>query len=170
MADNARMLVAVLSLSAAGLVGIATHEGYTDKAIRPVPGDKVTFGFGSTTRPDGSPVQDGDTTTPPKALAQALRNIEVKEAALRKCLDGRLTQGEYDAYVDLAYSVGPTAVCRSSIPAKVAAERYAEACRTILDFKWVQGRDCSLPANRKFCGGIPVRRQAMYRVCMGEAE
>ena len=46
--------LAALSLSAAGLVGIALHEGYSDKAIIPVPGDKPTIGFGSTTRADGS--------------------------------------------------------------------------------------------------------------------
>lgn len=170
MASNARLMIAALSLSAAGLVGITLQEGYTDKAIRPVPNDPPTYGFGSTTRQNGEPVQMTDAITPPKALVLALRDIEVNESVLKRCFTGQLTQGEYDAYVDLAYNVGPNAVCRSSIPAKVAVEHYRAACMTILDFKKVQGRDCSLPANQRFCGGVWTRRQKMTRLCLGEPE
>ncbi|WP_297832981.1 hypothetical protein [Thermomonas sp.] len=56
--------MAALTLSAAALVGIVLHEGYTDRAVIPVKGDVPTIGFGTTTD-----VKIGDTTTPPKALA-----------------------------------------------------------------------------------------------------
>ena len=62
-----RRTVAALTLSAAALVGIVLHEGYTDRAVIPVKGDVPTIGFGTT-----SGVKLGDTTTPPKALARAL--------------------------------------------------------------------------------------------------
>ena len=44
-----RRTVAGLSLSAAALVGILLHEGYTDRAVIPVNGDVPTIGFGATT-------------------------------------------------------------------------------------------------------------------------
>lgn len=164
-----RIWIAALALSATGLVGIVGHEGYTDKAVQPVKNDKWTYGHGSTTRPDGKPVQPGDKITPPQALQLAVRDIAIKEKALRACFgDVKLTQGEYDAYVDLAYNVGAGAVCRSSIPQKVKRGEYAAACRTILDFKKVQGRDCSLPQNKKFCGGVWTRRLDKYKQCMGD--
>ena len=56
-----RRTVAALTLSAAALVGIVLHEGYTDRAVIPVKGDVPTIGFGTT-----SGVKIGDTTTPPK--------------------------------------------------------------------------------------------------------
>jgi lysozyme len=168
--NGARVLIGTLSISAIGFAaGIVAWEGYTDKAIQPVPGDAPTYGFGSTVRADGKPVRMGDTITPPAALQLAVRDVTAKEGAIKKCLEGvTLFQHEYDAFVSLAYNVGPAAVCGSSIPAKLKAGEYEAACRTILDFKKVQKRDCSLPENKTFCGGVWTRRQADYRMCLGE--
>ncbi len=161
-----RIAIAALSLSAAGLIGIVGLEGYTDGAVQPVPGDAWTNGFGSTTDETGKPLRPGERTTPVRALQRAGRDVSTKESALRQCISADLYQHEYDAFVDLAYNVGPAAVCRSSIPRKLAAGDYVAACRTILDFKKVQGRDCSLPENTRFCGGVWVRRQQMAQLCL----
>ncbi|WP_149425242.1 glycoside hydrolase family protein [Oryzomicrobium terrae] len=161
------MLILGLSLSAAGLVATVSNEGYTDTAVIPVKGDVPTNGFGSTRREDGSPVQLGDRTTPPRAIRRAMRDMREFEGSLKKCMgDVELFQHEYDAYVDLAYNVGGAAVCKSSIPRKLQAEQYEAACRTILDFRKAQGRDCSLPENRRICGGIWTRRQEMAHLCL----
>ena len=69
LSPRARTAVAGLALSAATLVGLALSEGYTDKAVIPVPGDRPTKGFGATFNPDGSAVRLGDTTTPPRATS-----------------------------------------------------------------------------------------------------
>ncbi|MDR1889624.1 MAG: glycoside hydrolase family protein [Zoogloeaceae bacterium] len=165
----ARALVATLSLSAVGLTGIVAWEGYTNEAIRPVKGDVPTYGFGSTVKADGAPVSMGDRITPPAALALAARDIAIKEGALKTCMgDVPLSQNEYDAIVSLAYNVGPAAVCKSSLPGKFRAGDNKAGCKTILDFKKVQGRDCSLPENKRFCGGVWTRRQAEYRLCVSE--
>ena len=68
-----RLPIAALALSAAGYVGIVGHEGYTDGAVRPLPTDVPTYGFGSTIGPDGQPVKMGDRITPPAAVALSLR-------------------------------------------------------------------------------------------------
>jgi lysozyme len=48
MSERARIAIAALTLSAAGLIGIATSEGWEPVAKPPVPGDVPTGGFGST--------------------------------------------------------------------------------------------------------------------------
>lgn len=168
MGVKTRIAIGALAFSAAGLVALVGDEGYIPVARRPVPGDPPTVGFGNTRHADGSPVRPGETITPPSAVRLAARDISAKESVLKSCITGTLTQGEYDAYVRLAYNVGASAVCRSSIPKKIAAGEYAAACKTILDFRRVQGRDCSLPVNARFCGGVWLRRQEEYRWCMGE--
>ena len=73
-----RLLPALLALSAVAFAGITLDEGFSGKASPPVKGDKPTYGFGSTMRPDGSPVRSGDTITPPAAIQLSLRQAEVK--------------------------------------------------------------------------------------------
>lgn len=150
-----RIAIAALSLSAAGLVGITLHEGYSPVAYIPVPGDVPTIGFGST-----GGVRMGDTITPPKAVERALRDVQKYEGALRECVKVPLAQGEYDAYVSLAYNVGPRAFCSSTLVRKLNDGDYAGACQEILRWTRFQGRE--LP-------GLVARRQAEYRQCRGEA-
>lgn len=126
-----RIVIAALSLSAAGFVGIALNEGYTDKAVIPIPGDVPTLGFGTT-----GGVKLGDKTTPPAALARALQDVNKFEGALKKCVRVPLHQYEYDAYVDFAYNVGPTKFCGSTLVKKLNAGDYAGACAEIS--RWVK--------------------------------
>jgi lysozyme len=159
-----RRTVAGLSLSAAALVGILLHEGYTDRAVIPVKGDVPTIGFGATTG-----VKPGDTTTPPKALARALTDVQKFEGALKQCVTVPLAQHEYDALVSFSYNVGSHAFCRSTLVKILNAEDYAGACSELLRWRFFQGKDCALPANARLCGGLAKRREAEYRQCIGEA-
>lgn len=72
--SSIRSALTALALSASGLVGIALQEGYSDTAIIPVQGDVPTIGFGTT-----QGVKLGDKTTPPKALARALKDVKYKQ-------------------------------------------------------------------------------------------
>lgn len=167
MSHGPRMTVAIMVLSAAGLVSIATHEGYTDAAVIPLPGDVPTVGFGTTRRPDGSPVRIGDRTTPPQALARTLRDVRQFEGALRQCVTAPLHQHEYDAYVGLAYNIGAPDFCGSTLVRRLNALDYSGACAEILRWKRYKGHDCSAPENARLCGGLWTRRKAEYRQCMG---
>jgi len=164
-----RRTVTALTLSAAALVGIVLHEGYTDRAVIPVQGDVPTLGFGSTTQSDGTPVKRGDTTTPPQALARALRDIQQFEGALKQCVTVPLAQHEYDALVSFSYNVGSGAFCQSTLVKKLNAGDYAGACAELLRWRFFQGKDCAQPANRRRCGGLATRREAEYRQCLGDA-
>lgn len=160
-----RSLIAVLVLSAAGLVGIAVDEGYTQKAVAdPVKGVAVpTVGFGST---DG--VRMGDSITPQAALQRTMREVKSFESAIKRCVHVPLFQHEYDAYVNLAYNIGPGAFCGSTIVKRLNAGDYSGACDAILNWRRVGDVDCSLPGN-KSCRGLWERRQRTRRQCLGEA-
>lgn len=151
-----RRLIATISLSAAALVGIVASEGYTDRAVIPVPGDVPTIGFGTT---EG--VKMGDATTPPKALARALQDVGRYEGALKLCVKVPLHQHEYDAYVSLAYNIGSRAFCGSTLARKLNEGDYPGACREILRWDRFKGQPLR---------GLTTRREREYRQCIGEAE
>jgi lysozyme len=165
MNSRARITIAALSLSAAGLVGIAVREGYTDAAIIPTKGDVPTYGFGMTTRPDGTPVQLGDRTTPVRALMDTASKLDTMyEASVRRCVKVPLHQAEYDVYVSMAYNIGTSAFCGSSIVKRANAQDYTGACEAILMWKMYQGIDCSKP--NKVCAGLWKDRLRDHGKCM----
>jgi len=153
--NNGRIAVASVVITAAALVGIAEYEGYTDNAIQPIPGDSWTYGFGET-----KGVKQGDKTTPVRALVQLLDSAEEHAEGVKKCLSGtQLYQHEFDAYLSLAYNIGVGGFCKSSIPVKIKAGQYLEACKTILLYNRAQG---------KVIKGLVIRREKEYRTCIGE--
>ena len=164
MTDN-RLWLAALFLSAAGLVGIAVDEGYSSKAYPdPAKGTAVpTIGFGTT-----AGVQMGDTTTPVKALVRKLADVQQFEGALKACVTAPLHQHEYDAYVNLAYNIGPAAFCKSTLVKRLNTLDYSGACEAILMWRRVGGTDCSEPGNRT-CPGLWARRLRLQALCHGGA-
>ena len=146
-----RSAIAALALSAAGLVGIALHEGYSDRAITPVKGDVPTIGFGTT---EG--VKLGDTITPQAAVSRALADVSRFEGALKRCVKVPLTQGEYDAYLSLSYNIGAGAVCGSTLVRKLNAGDYADACEQVLAWDKAGGRRVA---------GLTARRKREYAQC-----
>ena len=165
MANLKRSHIAGLSLSAAALVALVSHEGYTDKAVIPVKGDVPTVGFGSTFRDDGTPVRMGDAVTPVQALRRSLAHIQRDETGLKKCVTGALNQIEYDVLVNFAYQYGVAATCKSSMVRHINAGRYPEACDAYARYRFVGQRDCSLPENRRVCGGVWTRSLSRQADC-----
>jgi lysozyme len=148
-----RTKIATLTLSAAALVGIALHEGYRDTAYTPVPGDVHTIGFGTT---DG--VKPGDKITPPQALARALTDIQKFEGAIKRCVTVPLHQFEYDAYTSLAYNIGSTAFCGSTLVKRLNAQDYPGACAEILRWDRFKGQPLA---------GLTKRRKQENAQCLG---
>lgn len=159
MEKKTRTSLSLLGASAALLVALATHEGYTDKAIIPVAGDRLTVGFGSTFRDDGKPVQMGDTITPVKALQRSLAHLQKDEAGIKSCVTAPLYQSEYDAYLSLAYNIGVPAFCKSTLVKKLNAGDHAGACSEIL--KWDKFRGAPLR-------GLTIRRKKEYEQCVSQ--
>lgn len=161
-----RVAVAVLSLSAAGYGATVAYEQYSESAIIPTRGDRPTVGLGSTFREDGSPVELGDRITPPKAIARSLAHIAKNEAGLKKCVTGAMSQVEYDILVDFTYQYGVAVACKSSMVRAINAGDYTAACEAYILYKRAGGRDCSLPENRRICGGVWTRSLERRAKCM----
>lgn len=142
-----------LYLSAAVLVGIALEEGFTSKAVIPVPGDVPTIGFGTT---EG--VKRGDVITPERALVRLLQDADKFSEGVKKCASVPLYQYEFDAYVSLSYNIGTGAFCNSTLVKKLKTYDYEGACKEILRWDKFKGEPLK---------GLTHRRQREYKLCMG---
>ena len=102
--NTTRNTILTLAVSAVGLVGIATFEGYRGDAYRDSVG-VPTIGYGET-----SGVKMGQKTTPERALVQLLVSAEKHAKGVRKCVTVPLYQHEFDAYVSLTSVANETSV------------------------------------------------------------
>ena len=150
--NKTRITVAALAVSAAALVGIATHEGYRGEAYKDAVGIP-TIGYGET-----AGVKMGDKTTPERALVQLLESTEKHADAIRQCIHVPLYQHEFDAYISLAYNIGTGAFCKSTLVKKLNQGDYTGACNEIR--RWNKAGGKVLP-------GLVKRREAEYEMCMG---
>jgi lysozyme len=148
-----RLAIAVLSLSASTLVGIALHEGYRDAAYTPVKGDVPTIGFGTT-----QGVKPGDKITVERALIRLLADASKFEQAVKRCAPVPMHPHEFSAFVSLTYNIGEGAFCRSTLARKLNAGDYTGACAEIL--RWDKFKGQALP-------GLTKRRQQEYAQCIG---
>lgn len=164
--NKARVVVAALTLSAAGLIGIVSSESYVGEAMVPTQGDRPTLGFGSTFHADGTPVKMGEKITPVRALVTAQTHLAREENIFRESLPGvALSQAEYDLYVDWVYQYGTGNWMQSSMRRNLIAGNYVAACDALLMWRRAGGFDCSTPGNKR-CWGVWARQQERHRACM----
>ena len=147
-----RVKIASLALSASALVGLAVFEGYSPTTYLDIVGIP-TIGFGTTEN-----VRPGQKTDPVAALQRKLSDIQKFEGALKTCVKVPLHQYEYDAYLQLAYNIGPGNFCSSTLVKKLNAEDYKGACQEIL--RWNR-------AGGKVVRGLSKRREQEYKLCIG---
>ncbi len=141
------------------------HEGYTDRAVIPVKGDVPTIGFGTTTG-----VKLGDTTTPPKALARALTDVQQFEGALKQCVTVPLAQHEYDALVELLLQrrqprVLPVHAGQKTQRSRTTRERVPSCCAGASS----RVRTARCPPTRGCAAGWLHGEKLNTRQCIGEA-
>ncbi|HEM8163550.1 TPA: lysozyme [Acinetobacter baumannii] len=167
MSNKTKYIAAFLAASAAFFVGVKNDEGFTSKPVIPVKGDRPTQGHGSTFKPDGSPVK---MTDPPITRATAdkwLRNdVAKREVAFKDSLKGvKLSQTEYDLYLDFTYQYGIGAWSGSSMLKNLKIGNYKAACESLLKWKYVAKRDCSIRSNG--CYGVWTRQLERHAKCIG---
>jgi lysozyme len=151
---------AIGSIATAGVVSlIISFEGFSTSAYIPVKGDVPTIGYGQTYYADGQRVMLGDVITEQVARQQLTELVErdfIRQVA--RCVSVPLTQGEFSAYVSLAYNIGTTAFCGSTLVKKLNAGDYTGACSQILRWNKSGGR---------VLRGLQNRRFEEYKLCMG---
>ena len=173
--SKVRIAVAALALSFAGFIGIATHESYTDTAVIPTKGDRPTYGFGSTIKKDGTPVRMGDRTDPVRALHVVKAHLDREESAFRESLPGvKLTQGEYDLYMDFTYQYGIGNWRKPQSPRTwLLRGDYSGACDALLNWRYAAKYDCSTTINgqpNKRCWGVWERQKQRHATCLAEQQ
>jgi lysozyme len=156
-----RTLITGMGASAIAVALIVGFEGYSGKAYDDGVGIQ-TVGFGSTHHEDGAPIKPGDTVTPQRAVVMLAHDADAIARELAACIgEVPLHKHEWDAFVSWAYNVGSAAACRSTLVRKLKQQPpdYEGACRELL--KWTRAGGRELP-------GLVRRRQAEFRLCMGQ--
>lgn len=166
MNTRARIAVGLLTVSLGGFSAWQAHEGFTDHAVIPTKGDVPTIGHGSTRYEDGRPVQMGDTITRARAEILARNLMTQDEKQFAASLPGvKLHQEEFDLYLDFTGQYGIGTWRRSSMRSKLLAGQYAQACASLLKYRYAAGYDCSTPGNKR-CPGVWTRQLKRYNQCM----
>ena len=174
MANNNVKRIAAASFVVAGLVAtqLIPEEGFEPVARPPIPGDRCTYGYGSTYHLDGTPVKCGEGISRQAAASLLAATVRDKyEAGINACAgDIPMLPREKAILVRLAYQNGVAGVCGYSIIDHFRAGDYEAGCRSILTIDYLQGRHCSRPENRHRkdgCNGLMNRREKQMRQCLG---
>lgn len=129
--------------------------GYLDLVKVPTACDGLT----------GPDIKAGMRFTPAQCTARLQDALVVHAQGVMACTPGlALPKLRRDnvriAAVSLAYNVGVSAYCRSSIPAKINAGQIRAACDTFLSFNRAGGRVVT---------GLTARRQRERAICLKDA-
>jgi GH24 family phage-related lysozyme (muramidase) len=180
MQNKTKLFVAGSTVAAALLSGVfitgpsedqiqntMAKEGFTSKPIIPVKGDVPTIGPGITVYPDGTKVK---MTDPPITRKQGLELLKAhmnKDAQHfnKTLINVPISQIEYDQYLDFTYQFGTDAWSGSSMLRNLKQGKYKAACDSLLKWKYVAKRDCSIRKNG--CYGVWTRQLERHSKCMG---
>lgn len=166
MSNKTKYLAYGLAASAAFFTSLEIHEGYSAKPYKDT-GGVVTQGIGSTVKPNGQQIKMADPPITRKTAQEwAKAHVAKDEIAFRNSLNGvKLSQVEYDTYLDFTYNFGQSNWNQSSMLRNLKAGRYVQACKSLLKWKYVAKKDCSVRSNN--CWGVWVRQQERYSKCIG---
>ncbi len=162
----------VTALTIISLGGVAFTAGYEGFRANPYydTGKVVTIGYGSTVKPDGSKVKITDPPIDKKTGMEYLRIHMNKDAQrFNKSLQGvKLSQDEYDLYMDFTYQFGTGAWSGSSMLRYLKAGKYVQACKSLEPWRFsrVKGVKVDCRINRG-CTGVWTRQKARIDKCLG---
>lgn len=165
MSNKIKYGTAALVASSAFFASLIGFEGYKPKPYLDS-GNVPTIGIGSTTYEDGTKVTMKDKPiTQKRAIEISKAHVAKDEVAFRKSLTGvKLSQAEYDSHMDFVYNFGISNWNKSSMLKNLRSGNYVSACKSLLKYKYVNKRDCSIKSNN--CYGVWVRQLYRYEKCM----
>lgn len=154
MAPNPRVLAFVAGgvLTVTGAL-VANYEGYVPRAYKDVVGI-TTACYGHT----GSDVKMGQTYTKAECVKLLTEDLYEAAAAVEQCAKGPLTNNQKAATISLAYNIGGTAFCRSSLVRLLNAGEPAT--------KWCPEFNKWTYANGIRWNGLVKRRHDEYVLCL----
>lgn len=168
MSSKNKVVVGMLTASLTFIGGVKLNEGFTSKPTIPTKGDVPTIGHGTTKYPNGVAVTMYDKPITRETADYYLRHhVNKTEQRLKASIPGvPLSQTEFDVYLDFIYQYGIGTFNRSSIRTNLLDGQYKEACRSLLQYRYVSHRDCKIRSNN--CYGVYTRQLARYQKCIGE--
>lgn len=166
MINKQRIFIGALTASLTFIGGIKGYEGFTSKPVIPTKGDVPTIGHGTTVYPNGKKVTLKDKPITRETAHYYLANhVNAIDAELKKSLGNvKLTQNEFEAYLDFAYQYGVPTFNKSSMHRLLKNGQYTKACNAMLRYHYVSGRDCSIRKNN--CYGVWTRQQERVKKCL----
>lgn len=165
MSNKTKYVVASLVVSATFFMSLIGYEGYSSKPYLDS-GKVATIGIGSTKYENGSTVKMTDKPiTKERAIQISKAHISKDEVAFRKSLQGvKLTQTEYDVYLDFVYNFGQSNWNQSSMRRLLLQNKPRQACDALLKWKYVAKHDCSIRSNG--CYGVWTRQLDRRQKCI----
>ncbi|GGE18032.1 lysozyme [Aureimonas endophytica] len=146
-------------VAGAALMGLAVsvvggYEGVRYKAYLPTPNDVPTICFGETRG-----VRMGDTATPAQCRDMLGQGLKDFAAAIEVCMVSPQTipAKTYVASLSLAYNIGQTAFCRSTVLRNLNAGKWRDACDAFRAWNKQAGRVLQ---------GLVNRREDERRLCL----
>lgn len=165
MQNKTKFGIACLAASAAFFSTLIDYEGFRSKPYKDSVG-VATIGIGSTTYEDGSKVKMTDVAiTKDRAIEISKAHVSKDEIAFRNSVkNARLSQQEYDLYLDFVYNFGQTNWNNSSMRTLLNLGRNREACERLLLWRNAGGRDCRVRSNN--CYGVWTRQLDRHSKCV----
>lgn len=156
--SKVRYAVSSLAVVAALIAGIKGHEGIERTAYvdRLAYNKAVTVCYGHTRT-----AVLGQRYTNTQCDALLLKDLnEIYAPIVRKYVKVPLSQGEFNALVDFTYNLGEGKLRSSTLLRLVNEAKYEEAAKEFAKWRFTNGKDCSIRANK--CYGIIERREWEY--------
>ena len=161
-----KLIVSALTVSTAFFAALINFEGFQAKPYKDSVGIP-TIGVGTTQYPNGQKVKITDKPiSKATAIEYAKSHISKDEQRFKASLPNvKLSQTEYDVYLDFAYNFGLANWNKSSMKRELIKGNHISACKALLKYKYAGGKDCSTRANQ--CIGVWKRQQDRYNRCIG---
>ena len=140
-----------MKVSQNGLALIQRFEGFEPQIYKDAAG-YPTIGYGHLIR-KGEDFSQGLTREEGKVLLQ--QDAAFAEAAVKRLIQIRLSQSQFDALVSFTFNLGGGALQRSTLRRKVNRAEHAEVPSELLRWVWAGGRKLR---------GLIRRRQAEARL------
>jgi len=145
--EKKRSSIGIITVSLVGVLAISQYEGFREEAY-------LDIGYGTT-----QDVKLGNTITKEEAQEVMQRELSVVYGkALTSCVKVPLYQYEYDAYISLAYNIGTSNFCKSTLVKKLNTRDYPAACKEILRWDFAKGKKIK---------GLTKRREQEFKMCIG---
>ncbi len=167
MSNKTKFIVTMLTaISVSGILYTQSKEGTVLVPYKDSVG-VATIGTGTTVYPNGQKVKMTDPKITQKQATEYLKFHINKDAKIfnKTLLGVPLSQTEYDVYMDFTYQYGTGAWSQSSMLRNLKQGKYKQACDSLLKYKYVAKRDCSIRKNN--CYGVWTRQVERHQKCMG---